>query len=103
MKMIETIEKQYQQLQSKNGCSVLTSIEQNAFNAFKDLGIPGARHEEWKYTRISNLFNKQYAFIPGGSAMPVSAKDINAIRLPGHKQANELVFVNGLYSAALST
>jgi Fe-S cluster assembly protein SufD len=102
MKMIETIKERYQQLQSKNGSSVLTSIEQNAFKAFNAFGIPTAKHEEWKYTRISNLFNKQYAFIPGGSATSVSAKDIDGIRLPGHKQANELVFINGLYSGTLS-
>jgi Fe-S cluster assembly protein SufD len=102
MTMIETIKEQYQQLQSKNGSSALTSIEQNAFDAFNVLGIPTAKHEEWKYTRINNLFNKQYAFIPGGSATSVTANEIDAVRLPGHKQANELVFVNGLYSAALS-
>ena len=100
--MIETIKEQYQQLQSKNGSSVLTSIEQNAFNAFNALGVPNAKHEEWRYTRISNLFNKQYAFILGGSESSVSAKEIDIVRLPGHEQANELVFVNGLYSAALS-
>jgi Fe-S cluster assembly protein SufD len=102
MKMIDNIKERYQQLQSKNGSSVLTSIEQNAFNALNTLGIPTAKHEEWKYTRISSLFNKQYAFIPGGSAISLSEEDVDAIRLPGHEQANELVFVNGLYSAAIS-
>ena len=100
--MIENIKEQYQRLQSKNGSSVLTSVEQKAFNALNTFGIPTAKHEEWKYTRISNLFNKEYAFIPRSSAISISAKDINAIRLPGHEQANELVFVNGLYSSALS-
>lgn len=100
--MIDNIKERYQQLQSKNGSSVLTSIEQKAFNALNILGIPTMKHEEWKYTRISSLFNKDYAFIPGSSIASVSARDLNAVRLPGHEQANELVFVNGLYSAALS-
>ena len=26
------------------------------------MGIPTVRHEEWKYTRISSLFNKEYQF-----------------------------------------
>jgi Fe-S cluster assembly protein SufD len=102
MKMIEIIKEQYQQLQSKNGSSMLTSIEQNAFKALNTWGIPTVKHEEWKYTRISSLFNKEYAFIPGNLSTNLTAKDVDPIRLPGHEQANELVFVNGLYSAALS-
>lgn len=100
--MIDTIKEQYQQLQSKNGSSVLTPIEQNAFNAFSIMGIPTVKHEEWKYTRISSLFNKQYQFIPGRITTSFLTKDVDAVRLPGYEQANELVFVNGLYSASLS-
>ena len=100
MKMIETIKERYQQLQSSNGSSVLTPVEQNAFNVFNQLGIPSVKHEEWKYTRISSLFNKEYAFAPAETS--VSSKDIDAFRLPGSSTANELVFVNGVYQPALS-
>ena len=30
-------------------------------------------------------------------------EELNAFRLPGHEQANELVFVNGIFSSSLST
>jgi hypothetical protein len=50
MNTIDNIKEQYQQLQSANGSSALTSIEQNAFNTFSKMGIPTVRHEEWKYT-----------------------------------------------------
>ena len=65
------------------------------------MGIPTVKNEEWKYTRISGLFNKEYEF----PLWPVniSEKDLNALRLPGYEQANELFFVNGIFSAALST
>lgn len=33
----------------------------------------------------------------------MSLKDLDDIRLPGHEQANELVFVNGIFSFPLST
>jgi Fe-S cluster assembly protein SufD len=101
MNTIETIKERYQQLQSKNGSSALTSIEQNAFNAFSTLGIPTVKHEEWKYTRISGVLAKEYAFAP--ERLSLSPKDIDAVRLPAYEQANELVFVNGLYSGSLST
>ena len=98
--MIDTIKEQYQQLQAKNGNSVLTSIEQNAFDTFTKLGVPTAKHEEWKYTRISSLFNKDYALVQ--APVTFSKEEMAGIRLPGHEEANELVFVNGLYSPSLS-
>lgn len=78
----------------------LASARKNAFSAFSKMGIPGAKHEEWKYTRIGNLFNKEYQF-PARKA-GFSKADLEGIRLPGHELANELVFINGLFSVELS-
>lgn len=103
MNTIETIKERFHQLQSNNGSSVLTPLEEKAFNVFNALGIPTVRHEEWKYTRIGSVFNKEYAFTPDTVTTALSAGDLNAVRLPGYEEANELVFVNGLYSASLST
>ena len=100
--MIETIKERYRQLQSRNGNSALTPIEQNAFNAFNTLGIPTVRNEEWKYTRIGGLFNKEYVLAPERKNETLTDSDLKAFRLPGHEMANELVFVNGSYSASLS-
>ena len=101
--MIETIKEKYRQLQSYNGSSALTAIEQNAFNTFSSLGIPTVKHEEWKYTRISSLMNKEYAFNPETISSTFTLKDLEDVRLPGYEGANELVFVNGLYSGQFST
>lgn len=103
MSTIDLIKERYQQLQSSNGSSVLTPIEQEAFNTFTTLGIPTVKHEEWKYTRISGVFNNDYAFNPENFTSGITAADVDAVRLPGHEEANELVFVNGLYSPELST
>src|SRR6478735_9098741 len=102
MNTIEVIKERYQQLQSNNGSSVLTPIEQKAFNTFNTLGIPTVKHEEWKYTRINSVFNKEYAFNPESIAASLSQTDVDAVRLPGYETANELVFINGLYSNELS-
>ncbi|MDQ6610686.1 MAG: Fe-S cluster assembly protein SufD, partial [Bacteroidota bacterium] len=61
MTMIEIIKERYNDLQLKNGSSVLTPIEQNAFRVFDKIGVPTVKNEEWKYTRIGNLFNKEYS------------------------------------------
>ncbi|HWJ27506.1 MAG TPA: hypothetical protein VNS32_13255, partial [Flavisolibacter sp.] len=103
MNTIEIIKERYQQLQSNNGHSVLTPIEQNAFNSFNALGVPTVKNEEWKYTRISSVFNKEYAFNPENLSSVLSQSDVDPIRFPGYEEANELVFVNGLYSDDLST
>ena len=101
MNTIEYFKERFEQLHSENGSNSISSLRESAFNAFNKMGIPTVKHEEWKYTRISGLFNKEYEF----PLWPVniSEKDLNALRLPGYEQANELVFVNGIFSAALST
>jgi Fe-S cluster assembly protein SufD len=78
----------------------LAPARKNAIAAFTKAGIPGAKHEEWKYTRIGSLFNKEYQFPAKKEGF--GKADLDGIRLPGHEGANELVFVNGIYSAELS-
>ena len=101
MNTIEYFKERFDQLQKENTDSGLQSIRQKGFDSFARLGLP-VRHEEWKYTRISSLFNKEYDF-SADQATLVSRDDLDAVRLPGHEQANELVFVNGIFSFPLST
>ena len=91
----------FDRLQLNDQDSGLEAIRKGAFHSFKEKGIPTIKDEEWKYTRVANLFSKEYEF----PARPVilSERDLNEIRLPGHEQSNELIFVNGLFSEALST
>jgi len=103
MNTLDTIKERYQQMQASNGSSVLTPVEQNAFDAFNKMGIPTVKNEEWKYTRISSAFNKEYAMSANEQTISFASSDLDAVRLPGHEAANELVFVNGIYVASLST
>ena len=103
MNAIEYVKQRFEQLQSQNGSNGLGSLRQTAFNAFTQLGIPTAKHEEWKYTRIAGLFNKEYHFPISQISTPISTADIDLIRLPGHEQANELFFINGFFSFSIST
>ena len=102
MNTTEYFKEQFDQLQSENKDSGLQTIRQNAFDAFIQMGIP-VRNEEWKYTRINNLFNKEYQFTVSQIATSISPEDLDAVRLPGHEQANELVFVNGIFSFPLTS
>jgi Fe-S cluster assembly protein SufD len=102
MNTIEYFKEKFDRLQSGINGSNLAGISQKAFTAFNKMGIPAARHEEWKYTRISSLFTKEYEF-PANQTTSISQEELTAFRLPGHEQANELVFINGVFSASLST
>lgn len=86
--------------QSAKPGSALEPLRLNAFNAFSAMGIPTVKHEEWKYTRISTLFNKSFEF---NEPAAITEADIQSLRLPGHDQSNELIFINGLFSFELST
>jgi len=96
------IKERFDQLQLKSKGNGLDTVRQDAFDAFSQLGIPTSRHEEWKYTRIGGLFNKEYVFGEKAGAGSFTAAQVDAVRLPGHEQANELVFVNGIFSFELS-
>ncbi|HYK77682.1 MAG TPA: Fe-S cluster assembly protein SufD [Daejeonella sp.] len=100
--MIDTsyFKEKFDQLQATDPDNVLSAIRKEGFENFNKMGLPTLKHEEWKYTGISSLFNKEYSL---NSEEKLSIADIDAIRLPGHEQANELVFVNGRFDPSLST
>lgn len=103
MSTIENLTNQFKQLQSANVGSGLYTFRENAFDAFNQMGIPNMKHEEWKYTRINKLFNEDYQPLSVPSIATINLNDIDGLRLPGHEQANELIFVNGHFSFELST
>jgi Fe-S cluster assembly protein SufD len=95
--MTDYIKEQFNRLPQDG--SNLAVIRQEAFDAFGRMGIPTTRHEEWKYTRISSLFNKEYQLADTAAR---AINDIASFRIPGSEAANEVVFVNGVYAADLS-
>jgi Fe-S cluster assembly protein SufD len=83
------------------GNGALQSISSKGMEGFTQMGIPTVKHEEWKYTRIGTVLNKD--FIYATDSINITAKEVDAFRLPGYDEANELVFVNGIYQPQLST
>jgi Fe-S cluster assembly protein SufD len=81
----------------------LDKVRFEAFNTFRKLNIPTAKHEEWKYTRVGGLFTTKYSFPLKSEESVINTKDVDVARLPGYEAANELVFVNGFFSSHLST
>ncbi len=99
MSTITTIQEKAQELGTVKS-DALQSVRANALADFDKMGLPAVKHEEWKYTRISQLFNNSYEL---GINKASADADWKAFRLPEFEMANELVFLNGVYDAAAST
>jgi len=95
--IIDRIAEQQATLPARDG--FLAEFTGRSMADFRRMGIPAAKHEEWKYTRVGGLFRPELGF---GSGISVTASDIDPHRLPGHEEATELVFVDGRYTPSLS-
>jgi Fe-S cluster assembly protein SufD len=93
----------FEQLQNASTDSEIAKIRLEGFDTFNKTGLPASRNEEWKYTSISGLFDKVYYLAGDDGKLGITQSDVDAIRLPGHQQANELVFVNGRFMPSFST
>jgi Fe-S cluster assembly protein SufD len=102
MNTIDFFKQHFDELQATEPRKGLGNFRQQAFNTFSKMGIPTVRHEEWKYTRVAGLFNKEYQLPTNETTSAIRAADMYPFRLTGYENANELVFVNGIFSKELS-
>jgi Fe-S cluster assembly protein SufD len=70
------------------------------WNNFSSWGLPAIKHEEWKYTRIRNVFNDKMIV---NNASGLDAAGIQQYFLPGQLAKNAIVFINGVYNSSLSS
>jgi len=80
--------------------NISDSIRAGAFETFQQLGIPGNKHEEYKFTPLSRELEKNFTFQQ--TAAPSLIQEIKEYLIPG-LDANILVFLNDVYVADLST
>ena len=60
MNLLTTITEEFTAQQAKQPSNNLQAVTQKAYEAYTRMGIPTSRHEEWKYTRLSGVLNKDY-------------------------------------------
>ena len=99
MSLTDTIQNKYSEIRSQNGSALLHDMRAKAYEAYTRMGIPTQRHEEWKYTRLNALVNKDYNI--SKVDLP-SAETVNGIRLQPSPGA-ELFFVNGVFVKEISS
>jgi len=94
----------FDELQAETPESPITGLRRESLLAFDRSGLPTKRSEDWKYTSIGELFEKEYDLKTDDSPdRAVTSAAIDSMRLPGYLEANEIVFVNGHYIPSLST
>lgn len=75
--------------------TVSDSVRNSALESFQQLGLPGNRHEEYKYTPLARELEKNFTFQE--VAAPSLLKDVEEYFIP-KVEANVLVFLNGAYA-----
>ena len=79
----------------------LQQIRQAAISRFSELGFPTPRQEEWKYTEVAPI--RRTAFKPAAyERNGLTSERLNELSF-GNLRCPRLVFVNGHYSAELSS
>jgi Fe-S cluster assembly protein SufD len=79
----------------------LAPTRRAAFERFGTLGFPTTRHEEWRFTNVAALAKTAFT-LAGPDGPAVTAPDFSA-GAPAVAGWPRLVFVNGHFSAALSS
>jgi len=100
MSLIETIQNKYNEFSAVAGNGLLGNMRAKAFEHYNKLGIPTSKNEEWKYTRITPLTNKNFQLHT--TAVLPSKEVLNNIRLQ-IEYAAELYFVNGVFIKEISS
>ncbi|KAF0191160.1 MAG: Fe-S cluster assembly protein SufD [Gammaproteobacteria bacterium] len=72
----------------------------NALNRFRELGFPGHRDEDWKYTSVKALEKQPFDSVLEPSSH-LALTDIERL-IPAGVECIRIVFVNGHFSRALS-
>jgi Fe-S cluster assembly protein SufD len=88
----------FEKTKTNNG--TLSSFRQSNWETFIALGLPNAKHEEWKYTKIKKLFKDNLLYDAFNSTDDIEP---NTFKLAGMDNANIVVFVNGFFQEKLSS
>ena len=82
--------------------SWLNQQRQSAIDVLGKNGFPSTRHEAWKYTDVRSLLKRNFTVADDVSPEKLNEAQLKEIRYPG-LECHELIFVNGHFSADLSS
>jgi len=101
----QTLIKKFEQFEaSLNGeaSSSLHGIRKQGIKAFDQIGLPSAKHEEYKFTNLGKILEKKFEWIsPHHTSETIDIDTLATFQIP-NLDAHSIVFVNGVYSESLS-
>jgi Fe-S cluster assembly protein SufD len=90
---------EFQKLAAGHDLPWLRALRENAFARFCEVGFPTTRDEDWRFTNVSAVAETPFRI--SRDAVRISPRDLQPWRLEA--AAYQLVFVNGRFSAELSS
>jgi Fe-S cluster assembly protein SufD len=80
--------------------SPIHEIRKKAINTFEEKGFPTKKEEDWKYTSLKAIINKDYSIFPKGEK-EIKFKKVRQYFLYDI-DSYKIVFIDGVYSSFLS-
>ncbi len=90
---------EFQKLAAGRDLPWLRALRENAFARFCEVGFPTTRDEDWRFTNVSTIAETPFRIARDRAR--VSPRDLDSWRMEA--AACQLVFVNGRFSAELSS
>jgi len=81
----------------------LNEIRQKSMDAFVEVGLPGPRVEEWKYTNLSSMNSKTYSVLEKAGEVDAAITAIIDDAYLDDIRGSKVVFIDGFYKAEFST
>jgi Fe-S cluster assembly protein SufD len=79
----------------------LGARRREAIRRFAELGFPTRKNEDWHFTNVAPIAEREFRPVPASDELRVSESDLEAFRFDGEWET--LVFVNGHFAPSLST
>ena len=73
-----------------------TPAQKQAWSIFNQLGLPGLRDEQWKYTQLHKLYSQHFVVTERAASSPAVANDENAITILNGHLSSSLPVLPGL-------
>ncbi len=77
----------------------LNEIRKKSMDAFVEVGLPGPRVEEWKYTNLSSMNSKTYSVLEKAGEMDAAITAIIDDVYLDDISGSKVVFIDGFYKA----
>ena len=79
----------------------LRQLRDSAIARFSELGFPGSKQEEWRFTSVAPIAETEFALVPRPTPHAPRERDLEPFLL-GDAAPHRLVFVDGHFSEGLS-